>query len=631
MARGPNKTPDEVFAEALQQIDSAKRRYAVYLQLGKGRRSFQKIPNLSQVESLLELNLAGTGIQDLGPLTSLPNLTILNISDTPVHNIAPLSSLKTLRQLTAWYTSIRDLSPLIDLTNLRSLTIGNLIQDITPLRNLRGLTELTIASERISSLEALRGNRDLRVLRLHAEFPSLEPIAELENLEELSIRSTNVESLHALRNMKMLKSLDISGCHKISDISLVNGMSRLEYLGLARTQVRDLSPIANLTGLADASVNIKSWRKGLDTHRLPISDRVLADLLLQGNPERTVEAINHLRRQLHLPEYFPVRYMRSGVRSVDGPEGVGDPPEVPPPRPAAVEPIWQTDGRLGLPSKPAESDLESESIDAALVALKVGFVDLADDADEAGNIDRRATQYLRRLAERIPADAPTQDELFRIAHVEDLLKAYGSTVNSEWPDFLASTYHALALQFGRTMRQFPRWREFKRNADKDQLSTWQIDQAVAAAVGFVTSLRDASAQEFVDPILPEALTELSEPVVGDAPSLPNSIEAGAELLAEDLLESINNTLKALSEAALKALEPLVRSVGSYSKALAQGFDAEAVVRGARDGRRLFKWVRALLLAGTGIGTAWLTGLLSAFPTKFGWLITVIEFLSKLAG
>ncbi len=190
------------------------------------------------------------------------------------------------------------------------------------------------------------------------------------------------------------------------------------------------------------------------------------------------------------------------------------------------------------------ADLDGESIDAALVALKNSFTELADDADAAGNVDRRATEYLRRLAERIPKSPPTQAELFRVGHVEELLKVYASTVNSEWPDFLASAYHALTLQFGRTMRQFPRWREFKRNAEKDQLTAAQIDNILASASEFVVILEENEAREFVDPVLPETLQKLGEPIVADnVIRSANLIEAGAELLAEDLLESIDKHLE----------------------------------------------------------------------------------------
>ncbi len=131
--------------------------------------------------------------------------------------------------------------------------------------------------------------------------------------------------------------------------------------------------------------------------------------------------------------------------------------EIPPQKPASLEPIWQ-DGKLQLPSSLAPADIVETKLSDALEALKQSLNELADDAESEANIDRRAIAYLRRIGERIPASPPTNLEMHSIAHNEAMLFGYASKVSEEWPDILAVRYHALTLQFDRTMRQFPDWR-----------------------------------------------------------------------------------------------------------------------------------------------------------------------------
>jgi hypothetical protein len=338
----------------------------------------------------------------------------------------------------------------------------------------------------------------------------------------------------------------------------------------------------------------------------------------------------------------------SGGALIDGedgglvPQATPDaPPAVPKPRPAAIEPIILDDGRIGLPGVPLAADIAADSLSAALSAARKGFEELAEDVASA-NVDKRAVAVLKRIASRIPDAAPAQDKLFRLAHVEDLLDGYAKTVNDEWPPLLASSYLALSLQFQRTMRQFPRWREFKRNAEKDRLTEEQIDAAAPLVVSITKTLQGAEADRFVEPALPKALENLAEPL-GAAetdnrgPELPiDIIEAGKERLAEDVLESTNNILKKIAEVTLAAwqttkpeLAPFGRGARRYLKGLGTGFEKEADEMGPRDGAKVFKWGRRVLLSLGGYGFVSATGLLDKLPSSFRWLKDVIDFLSKL--
>jgi hypothetical protein len=302
-------------------------------------------------------------------------------------------------------------------------------------------------------------------------------------------------------------------------------------------------------------------------------------------------------------------------------------PTIPKQRRAAVEPIWNK-GRLTLPKKPAKLDLDKRKFTAALTALRSEFRELAADVAAEANIDKRPAAFLGRLAERIPKKSPAQDELFRLGHAEKVFTGYAKTIDEEWPDFLVARYHALLLQFDRTLRQSPLWREFKQNAAKETLSAEQISDSTALAKEAADALRRDEAAEFVDQTIPNSLEKLAEalsiPADGDDASV-SIIGEGSELLAADLIESVNNVLKAIAEVALT-------SARAYSKGFGKGFKAAAKKQGPKDGAKAFKWLRRIAVGTVGGGTAGtgafiaLSGLIAKYPDAFAWLWQVVKFL-----
>jgi hypothetical protein len=81
---------------------------------------------------------------------------------------------------------------------------------------------------------------------------------------------------------------------------------------------------------------------------------------------------------------------------------------------------------LSLLPKSTESDSGPAVAAAALRFLREDIASLADDADRDGNIGHKSTACLRSVASRIPGYAPTQDELFYLAHVKECLEVHGA-------------------------------------------------------------------------------------------------------------------------------------------------------------------------------------------------------------
>jgi hypothetical protein len=290
-----------------------------------------------------------------------------------------------------------------------------------------------------------------------------------------------------------------------------------------------------------------------------------------------------------------------------------------------------------LPKTAATTNLSSRAFNSALKSLRQELRDLANDLAGEVNIDPRFVLYLQKIAEKVPQKTPSQTVLFQLGHAGEVFTAYATTVDAEWPQILASRFHAIALQYDRTMRQSPVWREFKRNAAQHSLTAQQVDAAASLAVAAANALRDSDAATFSDPAISHALESLAETLLGGS-DIPSAIaKAGKEELASDLVESVNNVLKRVGEAALVQAGAAVQGAGAtlseagagYARGVGKGITKAAKRQGPKDGEALFKWFRRAVIAGGGIAVGSVLSfphLISAFPQAFGWLERVIALL-----
>jgi hypothetical protein len=314
-------------------------------------------------------------------------------------------------------------------------------------------------------------------------------------------------------------------------------------------------------------------------------------------------------------------------------------PTVPAQRPAAIEPIWDA-GILKIPRGAAKTDLSGRKFASALKALRAELSEFADEISAEANIDPRFVAQLRRLAERIPNKLPRQDELFRIGHLEGVLESYANVVKEEWPAHLAARYQGLTLHFDRTMRQSPVWREFKQNAAKQALTEQQISEAPALAKEMARALKDDDARQFVDPALPEAIELLADKTLQPTSSEGSGASGAEELLAADLIDSVNNVLKRIAEAAIATTKPLASAgaaAGATLSKASKGFVTEygkGLVRGAkkegkRAGEDTAKWLRRIVFYGGSAAAGakfGLPALIAKFPTIADWLTKISHFL-----
>lgn len=186
----------------------------------------------SEAESITQLDLSNTGVQDLSELVKLPNLVSLDLSSNQYTQITLPEGLR-LETLNISGNRISDLSFVSSVPGLKTLIAeGNLIKDLSQISLCSSLTVLNLNGNLI---------RDIA------------PVASLSNLEDLSLSNNKLIDISPISSLTGLKILDVSN-NQIKDIAPLNTLTSLENLNLSRNPFPDLSPIADLPVTVNGNV-----------------------------------------------------------------------------------------------------------------------------------------------------------------------------------------------------------------------------------------------------------------------------------------------------------------------------------------------------------------------------------------
>ena len=231
------------------------------------RMTAEDIEILNACENLTHFWLIAPTDDDLNILPSFRNLKTLDLSDWQGTDLSVLSKIKSLKSFTLRDCNcISELSVLSDCPRLRSLDINNCYEinnkSIEDISHLSKLEELYLLYEdKVDDLTPIGNISSLRYLLLSGMYhvDSIDFISNMRELEELYLYGMNMSDIGFVAPLKNLRSLDISYNYgrdengdfvgKISDISPISGLTRLESLNLMDMDVSDISPIADLTEL----------------------------------------------------------------------------------------------------------------------------------------------------------------------------------------------------------------------------------------------------------------------------------------------------------------------------------------------------------------------------------------------
>jgi serine/threonine-protein kinase len=203
-------------------------------------------------------------LTDLKPLKRM-KLTVLDCSYSRVSDLAPLKGMP-IAVLTCAHTKVSDLRP------LKGMPLAVLYCHDTPIADLRALKD--------STLQHLLAN--------YTEIADLKPIKDLK-LIALSIDGTPVEDLSPLTGMSTLQSLGIYKT-KVSKLSPLAGL-KLSRLGCGYTRITDLGPLKGmpLTNLdcIGAPISDLSPLEGTPLKHLDCRNTQVADLKGLGGTSLT--------------------------------------------------------------------------------------------------------------------------------------------------------------------------------------------------------------------------------------------------------------------------------------------------------------------------------------------------------
>lgn len=290
---------------------------------------------------------------------------------------------------------------------------------------------------------------------------------------------------------------------------------------------------------------------------------------------------------------------------------------VPPQKPAGLEAKWE-DGRI----TPSSSNIPSDtaSLGKGLKALKKQIDNFRLTCSETANIDKRFCDILSDVSKQVPEGDISQEELFGLGHWEEFFHRYRQTVSAEWPTLLAARYDALTLLFCRTLDQYADWKQFKKDAGENNL----LEQEVPYAAEVATRITEMMKHEpLIDPKFYEALRRLSRPIAANLQSLGNA----SRLMVSDVLESLNNLLKAVADRITPLLEITSKTVEEVYLAQFRESASDQLKEEARkDGRAAVKLLKKLIFCGIGVGAVVIGEALIEVSTSFLWLQPLLHLL-----
>tara|TARA_R110001592_G_scaffold315310_1_gene591200 strand:- start:20547 stop:23618 length:3072 start_codon:yes stop_codon:yes gene_type:complete len=254
-------------------------------------------PQLTEISSLQNLKLknltlSNTNFSDLSSLRKLP-LERLDLNGSQVTDLSPLSEIQSLIVLELRSTSVSDLSPLKGLPLTEIYLSHTDVSDLSPLQG-APLVKLDFTSTDVTDLTPLKG-MPLEELILNNKISDLTPLQGL-TLKDLHLDGSEVTDLAPLKGMP-LEELNFNHCPQLRDLSPLQGM-KLQRLRLYQTDVRDLTPLIGMP--------LEELRLGAPVSNItPLRDIPLKHLQLQS------EELTDLSPLKGIPlEYLKLGYCR---------------------------------------------------------------------------------------------------------------------------------------------------------------------------------------------------------------------------------------------------------------------------------------------------------------------------------
>ena len=244
---------------------------ASFFQLTELKLNNNRISDLAPLASLVrltELELNNNSISDLAPLASLNQLaalsgmglTELKLNGNSISDISPVTDMISLIGLDLGNNYISDLSHLAGFTRLARLNLSeNRISDLTPLSGSTRLTELDLGNNYVSDLKPLAALRGLIALQLNNNrISDISPVTDMASLIDLDLSDNHLSDLAPLADLTSLVRLWLNG-NSISDIAPLlrnQGLNEGDQIDLHSNFLNDESNRIHLGALRDRGISV---------------------------------------------------------------------------------------------------------------------------------------------------------------------------------------------------------------------------------------------------------------------------------------------------------------------------------------------------------------------------------------
>ncbi|CAI0441315.1 unnamed protein product [Linum tenue] len=294
--------------------------------------SLERLPNLGNLNNLMELSLLDVGVYEIRGLGELRILETMSIRKAPnLSNLDGLQSLLLLKKLKIYgCPALEKLPSVANLSNLHRLYIRSCqliseMQSLAPLR--QNLTSLEIDGcprldicDSIQSLESLqRLNLTLKKLadlRVHRcpRLTQLDGVEMLESLQRLVVSDCNsVSTLPDLSRLTKLSFLNISECTNLVDVP---GLERLESLQeLTMTCCTSIKKLPDLSNLKKLKLGCTNFPEVTGFEGREWSSELTSVLLEHETRRRESERKGEAKKRKWLARHWKllIRYIRKGA------------------------------------------------------------------------------------------------------------------------------------------------------------------------------------------------------------------------------------------------------------------------------------------------------------------------------
>ncbi|CAI0441310.1 unnamed protein product [Linum tenue] len=276
--------------------------------------SLERLPNLGNLNNLMELSLLDVGVYEIRGLGELRILETMSIRKAPnLSNLDGLQSLLLLKKLKIYgCPALEKLPSVANLSNLHRLYIRSCQLGLASSLESLGLS----CCNSIQKLPDVSGLKKLADLRVHRcpRLTQLDGVEMLESLQRLVVSDCNsVSTLPDLSRLTKLSFLNISECTNLVDVP---GLERLESLQeLTMTCCTSIKKLPDLSNLKKLKLGCTNFPEVTGFEGREWSSELTSVLLEHETRRRESERKGEAKKRKWLARHWKllIRYIRKGA------------------------------------------------------------------------------------------------------------------------------------------------------------------------------------------------------------------------------------------------------------------------------------------------------------------------------